>query len=103
MRLLNDAELVELISLQPGWQLSADRRSVSCELSLGSFVEAWTFMTEVAFAAEAQDHHPEWFNVYNKVNITLTTHDANGVTERDLELARVIQNAFQRQLDSMRG
>jgi len=56
----------------------------------GNFVEAWGFMSQVALLAEAMDHHPEWFNVYNRVEIHLTTHDAGGISERDFELATKI-------------
>ena len=56
-----------------------------------NFIEAWSFMTKVAMVAEKMDHHPEWSNVYNKVNITLTTHDqGNTITDKDRELARKI-------------
>ena len=55
-----------------------------------NFVEAFSFMTEVAFWAEKQNHHPEWFNVYNRVEITLTTHDAGGLSLRDVKMARKI-------------
>ena len=54
------------------------------------FNEAWGFMNRVALLAEAQDHHPEWFNVYNKVDIALTTHDASGLSARDVRLAKAI-------------
>ena len=54
------------------------------------FNEAWGFMNRVALLAEAQDHHPEWFNVYNKVDIALTTHDAGGLSARDMRLAKAI-------------
>ena len=55
------------------------------------FVTAFGFMTQMALVAERMNHHPEWFNVYNRVDVRLTTHDANGVTTRDLELARLMQ------------
>ena len=57
------------------------------------FSAAWEFMSQVAVKAERMDHHPEWFNVYSKVDVTLTTHDAGGVTERDIRLARFIEVA----------
>ena len=58
----------------------------------GNFVEAFGFMTQVALKAERMDHHPEWFNVYNRVTITLSTHDCQGLSERDLELATFIDS-----------
>jgi 4a-hydroxytetrahydrobiopterin dehydratase len=60
------------------------------------FNEAFGFMTRVAIAADKADHHPEWFNVYNRVEITLTTHDADGLSERDVKLAKFIDNAAAR-------
>ena len=55
-----------------------------------NFMEAFSFMTKVAFLAEKMDHHPEWLNVYNKVEVTLATHDVEGLSERDFELARLM-------------
>lgn len=72
----------------PHWQLDGEhlRRSFRFE----NFVQAWGFMTQVALLAERQDHHPEWSNVYNRVEIALTTHDAKGLSARDVKLARAI-------------
>jgi len=67
------------------------------EFKFSDFVEAWSFMTEVAMHAEKQNHHPNWSNVYNTVNIELTTHDAvNTVTEKDRKLAETIDNIYDR-------
>jgi 4a-hydroxytetrahydrobiopterin dehydratase len=60
------------------------------------FNHAFAFMTQVALAAEKADHHPEWSNVYNKVRVTLSTHDAGGVTQKDLDLARFVDAAYAR-------
>lgn len=57
-----------------------------------SIIQAWGFMSRVALQAEKMDHHPEWFNVYNKVQITLSTHDVNGLSQRDVKLANFIEN-----------
>lgn len=73
-----------------GWAEVEDRDAIRKVYHFGTFGEAWGFMSQVALLAEKMDHHPEWFNVYNRVEIILTTHDAGGVSERDLKLARAI-------------
>ena len=70
--------------------LGLQRDGLSRSLVFSDFKAAWSFMTRVALFAESNDHHPEWFNVYNRVDITLTTHDAGGITEKDVALARAI-------------
>jgi len=72
----------------PGWTL--DGEHLKRTFKFKDFNEAWGFMNRVALLAEAQDHHPEWFNVYNKVDIALTTHDAGGLSARDVRLAKAI-------------
>lgn len=74
------------------WGLDAGKLKIA--LKFPDFARAFAFMTEVALHAEKRDHHPEWFNVYNRVEIALSTHDAGGLTERDLELARCIARAY---------
>ena len=71
----------------PEWKLVEGRDAIRRDFRFKNFSEAWGFMARVALLAEAQDHHPEWFNVYNKVEITLYTHDAGGLSARDLKLA----------------
>jgi len=73
-----------------GWSEVDDRDAIRKTYHFGTFGEAWGFMSQVALLAEKMDHHPEWFNVYNRVEIVLTTHDAGGVSERDLRLAHAI-------------
>ncbi|WP_144097660.1 4a-hydroxytetrahydrobiopterin dehydratase [Croceicoccus sediminis] len=73
-----------------GWDLRADMLAIERKFAFDDFVEAFGFMTKVAILAEKADHHPEWFNVYNRVEITLTTHDADGVSQRDIDLANAI-------------
>jgi 4a-hydroxytetrahydrobiopterin dehydratase len=73
-----------------GWTEVAGRDAINKSFQFRTFAEAWGFMSQVALAAEKMDHHPEWFNVYNKVDITLSTHDAGGLSKRDIELAKVI-------------
>ncbi len=86
----------ELVSIRPGWTLADDGNSVSATLKFANFVEAWGFMCEIAIEAEKLDHHPEWSNVWNTVAITLTTHDAGGLTSRDVSLASAIAAALDR-------
>ena len=74
----------------PGWTLRADGKAITRNFRFRDFTEAWAFMGKVAALAGAQDHHPEWSNVYNRVEITLTTHDAGGLSARDVRLARAI-------------
>jgi 4a-hydroxytetrahydrobiopterin dehydratase len=73
-----------------GWAEVEDRDAIQKSFSFKSFNAAWGFMSRVALAAEKLDHHPEWYNVYNRVDITLSTHDCGGVSERDVRLARLI-------------
>jgi 4a-hydroxytetrahydrobiopterin dehydratase len=73
-----------------GWTEVADRDAITKSFKFADFNQAWGFMTRVALAAEKADHHPEWFNVYNKVDITLSTHDAGGLSDKDVALAKVI-------------
>lgn len=70
-----------------GWRVSDDGLAIEKRFRFADFATAFGFMTRVALRAEKRDHHPEWFNVYDRVDVRLTTHEANGVTERDLELA----------------
>ena len=70
-----------------GWQAVDDRDAIRKVFEFADFNEAWGFMSRVAVKAEAMHHHPEWFNVWNKVDVTLATHDADGVTALDVELA----------------
>jgi 4a-hydroxytetrahydrobiopterin dehydratase len=80
----------ELDDLPPGWALAADQKSIRCGYKFTNFAEAFSFMTRVALLAEKMDHHPDWANAYNKVEISLSTHDAGGVTARDIRLAQAI-------------
>ncbi len=87
---LTDAERADLSSTLPHWSPVAGRDALHRAFRFPDFSAAWGFMTRVALLAEAQDHHPEWSNVYNKVEITLTTHDAHGLSARDVRLAQAI-------------
>jgi 4a-hydroxytetrahydrobiopterin dehydratase len=87
---LPPAEIMQALANLPGWRLEAD--TLVKTFAFGSFREAFSFMTRVAFEAEGLDHHPDWTNVYQRVTVRLNTHSAGGkVTGRDVELARKIQ------------
>ncbi|KAI3388676.1 hypothetical protein SNEBB_001389 [Seison nebaliae] len=77
--------------LKNGWQYIEERDAIKKKFQFSNFIEAFSFMTSIAIKAEKMDHHPEWFNVYNRVEITLTTHDVNGLSQRDIKLARFIE------------
>ena len=90
---LTAEETTELLAQHPAWTLARDGKAITRTFQFKDFSAAWGFMSRVALLAEAQDHHPEWFNVYAKVEVTLTTHDAGasgGLSQRDAKLARAI-------------
>lgn len=96
-RKLNEQEIrAELTSL-PGWELADGK--LHRDITFPDFAAAFGFMTSVALVAESKNHHPEWFNVYNRVVIDLSTHDVGGVSARDFELARAINRILARALD----
>ena len=84
-----EARVAALNSL-PLWTYDPDRRGIHRSLRFPDFIAAFGFMTRVALEAERADHHPEWSNVYGRVEILLTTHDAGGLSERDIALAKRI-------------
>jgi len=83
----------QAITQVKGWSPVDGRDAIQKSFKFADFKSAWAFMTKAALKAEQMDHHPEWFNVYNKVDVTLATHDANGVTALDVELARFMDEA----------
>lgn len=85
-----EARQAALAELQ-GWALVEGRDAIRKTFKFKTFSQAWGFMNRVALAAEKLDHHPEWSNAYNRVEITLTTHDCDGLSERDVKLARRIE------------
>ncbi len=87
---LGAAERAGLAAALPGWRMVPDRDAIARRFTFADFSAAWGFMARVALLAEKHDHHPEWSNVWNRVDILLTTHDAGGLSERDLALARAI-------------
>ncbi len=90
---LTDAERQSFLEQNPEWKPVEGRDAVFRAFRFADFNAAFGFMTRVALAAEKADHHPEWSNVYNKVEITLTTHDAGGLSARDIALAGFIDKA----------
>jgi len=87
---LTEAERDQALTDLPDWTLRNDGLAITRDFKFRNFSEAFAFITRVALIAEKQDHHPEWSNVYNRVSITLTTHDAGGLSERDIKMARAI-------------
>ena len=91
-KLAAEARAKALAELQ-GWKTVDGRDAIAKAFKFKDFNQAFGFMTRVALMAEKMDHHPEWSNVYNKVDIVLSSHDAGGVTERDIRLAKFIDLA----------
>jgi 4a-hydroxytetrahydrobiopterin dehydratase len=87
---LNSADRAALGKTLPQWTLVAGRDAIRRDFRFRDFNEAWGFMSRVALLAEKHDHHPEWRNVWNQVEIVLSTHDAGGLSARDVGLARAI-------------
>ena len=87
---LTDAEVAALLAECPGWTPRDDGLAIEREFKFADFNQAFGFMTRVALYADKADHHPEWFNVYSTVRVTLTTHDAGGLSARDAAMARWI-------------
>jgi 4a-hydroxytetrahydrobiopterin dehydratase len=87
---LNEAERAGLAAALPQWTLVEGRDAIRREWRWRDFSQAWGFMARVALLAERHDHHPEWSNVWNRVEIVLSTHDAGGLSARDVRLAQAI-------------
>lgn len=87
---LSEAERADALDGLPDWDHDEARDSITRIFTFADFSEAFAFMTRVAMLAESADHHPELSNVYNRVEILLTTHDAGGLSERDIEMAEAI-------------
>lgn len=91
---LSDEEITQELENLAGWARVEDRHAIFKSFTFKDFNEAWGFMSRIALLAEKMDHHPEWFNVYNRVDITLTTHDADGISERDIKMAGTINSTY---------
>jgi 4a-hydroxytetrahydrobiopterin dehydratase len=87
---LTDTERAALPQDLPKWRMADGRDAIARDVRFKDFSEAWGFMARVALLAEKHDHHPEWANVYNRVEIVLSTHDAGGLSARDVRLAQAI-------------
>ena len=89
MSKLTESEIQEKLKQLLNWEY--EENAIETSLEFETFKDCFAFMTRIAFEAEAQNHHPEWFNVYNKLSIRLSTHDTGGVTDKDFELAKAIE------------
>ena len=91
-KVLSSDDLSKLINQEAlDWKIIEDGKKIKKTFKFRSFIEAFSFMSKIAIYAEKKDHHPEWSNVYNKVEICLTTHDAGGITEKDVDLINFIE------------
>ena len=88
MKKLSKTEVTNKLKKLSGWKLMKGRNAITKTFKFKNFTEAFGWMTSMALYAEKKDHHPEWFNVYSTVEVTLSTHDAGGVTGLDLDMAR---------------
>ncbi|OYW45068.1 MAG: 4a-hydroxytetrahydrobiopterin dehydratase [Novosphingobium sp. 12-63-9] len=88
---LTDSYIEVVLPALPGWKLREDGLAICKTYRFADFSEAFAFMSRVALEAEKADHHPEWFNVYNRVEVTLTTHDAGGISQRDVAMAKAME------------
>jgi len=90
MARLTDAERATLATRLPKWSMVAGRDAIERRFEFRDFSEAWGFMNRVALLAESHNHHPDWSNVWSRVRIELSTHDAGGLTDNDVKLAQAI-------------
>lgn len=90
---LTPEQIAEALAQLPQWTHDPARGAIRRDFVFTDFGEAFAFMTRIALAAERADHHPEWFNVYNRVEITLSTHDCHGLSQRDVEMAQLADHA----------
>ena len=90
MKKLDPAARAAALKALPKWREVQGRDAIARQFQFRDFNEAFGFMSRVALLAEKLDHHPEWFNVYNKIDVTLSTHDAGGITSFDIEMAKAM-------------
>ena len=92
-KVLSQDDIIQILDhYDEKWIIKDSGKKLKKEFKFKSFIEAFSFMTKIAIYAEKKDHHPEWSNVYNRVEICLTTHDAGGVTEKDIDLIKFIES-----------
>jgi 4a-hydroxytetrahydrobiopterin dehydratase len=94
VRKLDPEEIRSALDGLPQWSHDAVRGAIRRDFVFADFGEAFAFMARIALAAERADHHPEWFNVYNRVEMTLSTHDCQGLSQRDIDMAQLADRAF---------
>ncbi|MBL4613627.1 MAG: 4a-hydroxytetrahydrobiopterin dehydratase [Magnetovibrio sp.] len=91
---LNASDVSAHLKQVDGWALSTDQKAIEKKFSFKNFPDAFAFMTRVAFTCEKINHHPDWSNTYNRVDVRLSTHDADGLTERDFTLAQAMDKVM---------
>ena len=91
---LEEAEITAELKKLEGWTYASEAGAIKRSFKFRDFSAAWAFMSRAALLAEKMDHHPEWFNVYSRVDVTLSTHDAGGVTKLDLDMAAAMDGFF---------
>ena len=96
MKKLSEVEVNKKLKRLSGWKMVKGRNAITKSFKFKNFLAAFNWMTAIAFYAEQKNHHPEWFNVYNKVDVILTTHDAGGVSSLDIDLAKKMELQFKK-------
>lgn len=94
VKMAKSQEIESFLQGAAGWVWDDARPAIKKTFKFNSFVEAFGFMASVALLAEKMNHHPEWFNVYNRIDVTLTTHDTGGVSEKDVKLAKSMDKLY---------
>lgn len=92
----DESEKIAALQTIEGWAKMAEKDSIKKTYKFNNFVQAFSFMTAVALEAEKLDHHPEWFNVYNRVDITLNSHFCNGISKLDIKLAKIVDSIYEK-------
>ncbi len=93
MKKMTKEEYSQALQSLQDWKIVSDREAICKNFRFSTFAEAFGWMAQIALVAEKMDHHPEWLNVYNQVTVTLSTHDAKGITQKDILLAKAMDKA----------